>query len=360
MKKISNLLVLVSLIASGCSLSTPSSLDAVSAASPPSEISSTVEDTIQHEWIPYVESNNPYNVQTAATDEYIFVVDNRTIYRVDRHDGSAKVLIRSQPGEGPQIAGTAGIAVHDGALYYMCVIHSQEALSGLADHLEMSLFRADFDGENITQVADTQNGVNQVYLYDSYLILYSSSPEIDAYRFLKPDAAAETLEEVPASDIGEDRLAMIKRYIRPESEHEQLIKRLDITGEAPDFTAIMANDAYYYLDSPSISRYQLYRLSIDKDDKPIEIPLSDSAMNGLRSHGSFRLVNYDAEWLYLKDDDSLFRIRKDGTEYQPSIPLRPSFTGFIDILDDWVIYKDFDTMYLGKVTGTGEAIALPK
>jgi len=48
------------------------------------------------------------------------------------------------------------------------------------------------------------------------------------------------------------------------------------------------------------------------------------------------------------------------TEYQPSIALRPSFTGFIDILDDWVIYKDFDTMYLGKVTGTGEAIALPK
>jgi hypothetical protein len=135
-------------------------------------------------------------------------------------------------------------------------------------------------------------------------------------------------------------------------------------GNSPYYTAIKANDAYYYLDNAH-GNTRMYRVPSAEHEDPIRVPLSASVAHGLAAHepAAYKLVNYDADWLYLKGDNnlSLFRIRKDGTEYQESVAGNKDRREFLDIVDGWVFYVGADgILYKEAFTGTGEPEPMSK
>lgn len=294
---------------------------------------------------PYDEGKNPYNIHTAVNDAFIFFVERGSVHRISRSDGSAKQIVSSQQ---PLIATGPNIAVFDDHIYYMCVKNGPDVQEGLAENLEMGIYRADFEGGGVTEVASTESGVHQFYSYDGYLIAYSvlihdDKPQENIYRIFKPDSAADALEEVSLSEIGEEQLAEIHRFINPREVNEPLGDRLGLPAERGAFSTIQANDAYYgfYL----ASELEMYQIPFAEQGEPVRIEFPDDVKEALQNllFMGDTAVNYDADWLYLRSGNTISRIRKDGSAYELILTDDTiQIQNFIDVIDHQVFFENHD------------------
>lgn len=69
------------------------------------------------------------------------------------------------------------------------------------------------------------------------------------------------------------------------------------------------------------------------------------------------LLNYDDEWLYIGDEFSLYRVKREGSEYSLIISQGVESGRAIDVVDNHVFYRGTDGNYYmdGKVIATPAA-----
>lgn len=312
-------------------------------------VSSDTEEVSAKENI-YDESMNFYNANTAVTDEYIFIVENWSIYRMNRKDASiVKILSNSE--DEPRIIGGPNVEVFDNHIYYLCATNFVDYIEGRSDQYEMALYRADFDGNNVTEVVTGIQGVYELYSCEGFIVIYS--PNIDrveettwedAFHVFEPDGNLDALKEAPLSLLSEENLFEIQNASAPQKQVRIMGDRLGQPTERPYFTGIKANDAYYCFDE-QFGKQELYQISFSEDKEPVKINLTDEVSQGFKNHtlSPDSLVNYDANWLYFADDSSIFRVRKDGSEYErlaENVNVSNTYFYIVDVIDNLMIYRD--------------------
>lgn len=174
----------------------------------------------------------------------------------------------------------------------------------------------------------------------------------DAFKIFIPDAEASILEERVYSSLNAETQSSIERFIYAYRDSAILEERLyGGSIEEPFGPVIRANDAYYFLEFMS---HRLYRVPLEEGDKE-EVNLNSDAKSALQQDTQVELVNYDEDWLYFTELSRIFRIRKDGSEYQLLIKDGVDVNQPIDIVDDHVFYKGTDGAIYMDETAVAQA-----
>lgn len=353
-KGISAVLILLALLLSACGTApSASSKKSEPLLEPESSVSSP--DTTTPVEPVNSESVNPYNSQTAVTDEYIFAQTQGAIYRIDRESGASEVFINEE--KDGLIVGYSymTLAAYDNYLYFLSpnrLLSSadQEAI----DDFELGLYRVDAEKSVIEKVGSVQNRIFTLQNISGYLVLHdvgdmpglTNATDIapdDAFKVFVPDPEASQLEEFVYSSLDEEERDTIERFVYLYLESAELEERLyNGTLEEGFGPVVRADDAYYFLFTTG--GVQLYKAPLLEGGEK-EIKLAEDTAQYLLDAGWAEIVNYDSEWLYLKTYTDLVKIKKDGSEHEVIVADNIGITSFVDIVDGHAIYQGTDGIY---------------
>ena len=348
MKKLLPILLLFSFLLSACGNSPPSSLKQSPSsveALPPSE--STGQENEQQSI--FYTDRSPYNAYSASTDKYIFAGVQGEIYRIDRQTDEIQPFISQETHDIKISRSMQCFATAGNALYFLSPNKDLDRNDpNTLDDFELRIMRANVDDATVEQVAVLKNALYNLYSFGDYLVArnYGDArgiPEIpemefsEAIRVYKVSDGSSPLEEVPFESLEKASIDYLEQYFYLNVDIRQLEERLGGGQSETPFSPIRANDAYYFLEfgSDEMKKIPLNEGGVE------QITVSEEVGSMLNPPGErVQLVNYDTDWLYFTNYSVVFRVRKDGSEYQIVGLYNNNLNGYVDVVDGRVIYEN--------------------
>ena len=232
------------------------------------------------------------------------------------------------------------INVYKNYIYFIGIggdIYSNE------DEVDNKIYRMKKDGSDLEVINDNEfnNECYEIYVLNNSIYYIGTDENI--YK-MKLDGTKREL----VSDNGTGYIGITNKYIIYNVENEAgdnyvtYIMNLDGKNARP----ILENTRLYSVDISGNYVYytntekQIYRTKIDSGEA--ELILDDTAYN-LNLNGDYL---YFLNYLDEANEDytvALFRVKSDGTEEQAeNIKTLSSYSTFIDVVGNWVMYMDND------------------
>lgn len=212
------------------------------------------------------------------------------------------------------------------------------------DEIDNKIYKMKTDGSDLEVINDNEfnNECYEVYVLNNSIYYIGTDENI--YK-MKLDGTKREL----VSDNGTGYIGITDKYIIYNVENEAgddyvtYIMNIDGTNQRP----ILENKRLYSVDIAGNYIYytntdkQIYRTVIDSGEE--ELVLDDTAYNLNLSGDYLYFLNYlDAE-----NEDytvALFRVKADGSETEAqNIKTLSSYSTFINVVGDWVMYMDNDS-----------------
>lgn len=354
MKKLIPVLVLLCLVLAACGTAPPP-VESLSPSSSESIASSTVTQPPEEIGTNETEYVNPYNSQTAVTDDYIFTETRGAIYRIDRESSDSQVFISEEThgllvGYSYQTIATVG-----NDLYFLSPNHLLDRFDPASiETYEIGLYRANVDDGSVEKVGTVAKSVYTLQGIGDYLVMHhvgdmpgiANIPEMDpdeAFKIFLPDTNTSVLDELVYSSLDEEEKEGIMRRVYLYQETARLEERLFDEEQDIGFGPVVrADDAYYYLSTFDTMRFFKADFFNGKEE---EIIFNDDTSQYMQNAGWAEIVNYDDDWLYIKTYTDLVKIRKDGSEHIVLAENNISQTSLIDIVDGHVYFQGADGFY---------------
>lgn len=214
---------------------------------------------------------------------------------------------------------------------------------GTGDEVDNKIYRMKTDGSELEVINDNEfnNECYEIYVLNNSVYYIGTDENI--YK-MKLDGTKREL----VSDNGTGYIGITNKYIIYNVENEAgddyvtYIMNLDGKNARP----ILENTRLYSVDISGNYVYytntekQIYRTKIDSGES--ELVLDDTAYN-LNLNGDYL---YFLNYLDEENEDytvALFRVKADGTQEQAeNIKTLSSYSTFIDVVGNWVMYMDND------------------
>ncbi len=212
------------------------------------------------------------------------------------------------------------------------------------DEVDNKIYRMKTDGSDLEVINDNEfnNECYEVYVLNNSIYYIGTDENI--YK-MKLDGTKREL----VSDNGTGYIGITDKYIIYNVENEAgddyvtYIMNIDGTNQRPIlenrrlYSVDIAGNYVYYTNTDK----QIYRTAIDSGEE--ELVLDDTAYNLNLSGDYLYFLNYvDAE-----NEDytvALFRVKVDGSETEAqNIKTLSSYSTFINVVGDWVMYMDNDS-----------------
>lgn len=315
---------------SACGSSPPSSSLPGSTATPASTEPQYTEQPYQFDY--QISAFNPYNIRTATNKDYTYVVQDGVMLRAAQNEESFEVLPITMP-DGEQLTNLSNVLTFEENIYFKN---------------PMGIYRADADGQNVVRVVSIGSEFH-LAKFDGLLIAYSytggdsTSASVDSVHLYVPNNETERLTEIYGHNYSDERVAEFEQriYDAERGNVDMLRERLFPEFiETPFNNYIRTDDEYYILGLNG----GIYRATLDPDTLE-ELPLTDEVAQRTSGNPRAMLVNYDAEWLYIRDEFSIYRIKRDGSEYENLVNNGVDTYYTIDVADGHVFYRGLDGNY---------------
>lgn len=212
------------------------------------------------------------------------------------------------------------------------------------DEIDNKIYRMKTDGSDLEVINDNEfnNECYEIYVLNNSIYYIGTDENI--YK-MKLDGTKREL----VSDNGTGYIGITDKYIIYNVENEAgddyvtYIMNIDGTNQRP----VLENKRLYSVDISGNYVYytntdkQIYRTEIDSGEE--QLVLDDTAYN-LNLNGDYL---YFLNYLDIENEDytvALFRVKADGTETEAqNIKTLSSYSTFINVINDWVMYMDNDS-----------------
>lgn len=230
------------------------------------------------------------------------------------------------------------INVYNGYVYFIGI--SSEAYSE-EDEVNNKIYRMKTNGDNLTVINDNEfnNDCYEIYVVNGYV--YYIGTDNNIYK-MSLNGGNRSL----VSDTATGYLGITEKYI---------VYNVETTEDADYITYIMNIDGTN--QRPILDGERLYSVNIDDDyvyytnvDKQICRTKIDSGESEIILDVTAYNMNLNGKYIYFlnyKDIENedytvcLYKIKADGSEEEPTnIKELDTYSSFIDVVGDWVIYMD--------------------
>lgn len=230
------------------------------------------------------------------------------------------------------------INVYNGYVYFIGIgsdVYSEE------DELDNKIYRMKTNGDNLTVINDNEfnNDCYEIYLVNGYVYYIGTDNNIYKMALNGSDRTLVSNNETGYLGVT-DKYIIYNELNSDESDYTTCIMNLDGTNPRH----IIDNERLY---SVNIDGDYVYYTNIDKqicktkiDSGESEVLLDTTAYN-MNLYGDYiYFLNYKD----LENEDytvCLYKIKTDGSEKEAtSIKELDTYSSFINIIGDWVIYMD--------------------
>ncbi len=227
------------------------------------------------------------------------------------------------------------------------------------DDVDNKIYRMKTDGSDLEVINDNEfnNECYEIYVLNNSIYYIGTDENI--YK-MNLDGTNRQL----VSDNGTGYLGITNKYIIYNVENEAgdnyVTYIMDLNGKNPRpilenkrlYSVDISGNYVYYTDTEK----KIFRTKIDSGEE--ELVLDDTAYNLNLNGDNLYFLNYLDE----ENEDytvALFRVKADGSETEAqNIKTLSSYSTFIDVVGDWVMYMDNDDtsgfINLVNKNGTGE------
>ena len=221
---------------------------------------------------------------------------------------------------------------------------------------QRALYRADVDGSNPTKVGGLGDDY-RIRMFEGNIIAAKGNyneygmKQSMAYRIFKTDAMVDSLEEISPDTLDDEQRQTIDYLLDYVDKYDLLWERLFPEASEIMFDNYIRTESEYYMRGLGGG---FYRGTLDPDEVEF-MTLQDEVMEGTGTNPSAKLVNYDAEWLYVRDEFRLYRVKRDGSEYQLLAENGVEKERPIDVIGGQVFYRGTN----GALYMNNDVIAAP-
>lgn len=298
---------------------------------------------------------------------YATINGNYIYYLAPNEDSTAVGIFKTKKdgtGEAKQLfmddMDVLSINVYNGYVYFIGV--GSEAYSE-DDELDNKIYRMKTNGNNLTVINDNEfnNDCYEIYVINGYV--YYIGKDNNIYKMNLDGSNRTLVSENETGYLGITEKYIIYNVLEDESsDYTTYIMNLDGTNQRP----IIEGERLY---SVNISGNYVYYTNVDKqvckteiDSGKSEVLLDTTAYN-MNLYGDYiYFLNYKD----LENEDytvCLYKIKSDGSEETATnIKELDTYSSFINIVGDWVIYMDSNEtegfINLVKTDGSGDELCL--
>lgn len=276
---------------------------------------------------------------------YATINGNYIYYLAPNEDSTAVGIFKIKKdgtGESKQLfmedMDVVSINVYNGYVYFIG-IGSDEYTE--EDELDNKIYRMKTNGDNLTVINDNEfnNDCYEIYLVNGYVYYIGTDNNIYKMALNGSDRTLVSNNETGYLGVT-DKYIIYNELNSDESDYTTYIMNLDGTNQRP----IIDSERLY---SVNIDGDYVYYTNIDKqicktkiDSGESEVLLDTTAYN-MNLYGDYiYFLNYKD----LENEDytvCLYKIKTDGSEKEAtSIKELDTYSSFINIIGDWVIYLD--------------------